>query len=301
MVTATRDEIGDALDYEITDWRETQRDAIRNINWPNLPSEPNIFKTAAMFNFGIDATKNMFPNSIVTGIIKASSVHLYVLSQAQNAFKTEYQAAVARANTQLSNQFQTLSDSFIRQMQDICRNFKNSPQGRELTDAIYNATTGIQFIDDPQRDALLRQLIRDANLIETDPAVIRNRTNEGLTRLCVKIRDLWRASYHDAWSPDANLWYSGSTQVFLSRYGISQRWHHVRNRADQDWIIRNAWRMDVSYIENRNPFNHQRDQCYATLIGARNITQTFTGVTINPGSLSTAIRNLNRSIQGSSN
>ncbi len=124
-----------------------------------------------------------------------------------------------------------------------------------MADTIFQATRGINFIDDRQRDALLRQLIHDANLVETDPAVIRRKTNKGFRRLAEKIRDLWCASYHDAYAPDANMWYSGSHQTYWFGSGaVGQQWTHIRNHADQDWIIRNAWRMDVRYIDNPNPY-----------------------------------------------
>ena len=300
MVRATKDQIGDALDYEITDWRETQRSAIHNISWPALPNQPALFKTAAMFNFGVDATKAVYPASIVGGIISCASVHLFILKKAEAAFRTQYQAAVNRANKELQDQFTMLSDSFISEIQDICRNFKNSLQGREMTDSIYRAVEDIEFRDDRQRDALLRQLIRDAKLIETDPAVIRAETSAGFTRLCVKIRDLWRASYHDAWTPDAVLWYSGSTELFWFASGkTGQKWAHARSKADQDWIIRNAWRMKVRYIKNPSPIleNGKRDNCYATLVGGREITQTYTGgVVISPDALSVAAKKLRQSI-----
>ena len=62
---------------------ETQRDAIQNVTFPNLPSDPNEFKTAAMFNFGVKATSALYPASAAAGVIKSASAHLFILGVAQ--------------------------------------------------------------------------------------------------------------------------------------------------------------------------------------------------------------------------
>jgi len=298
-IIATKDQIGDALDYEIGDWRETQRAALQNIKWPKINSDSNLFKTAAMFNFGFDASNTLFPTLIAANIAGP----ILVIGKVQAEFQKMYQNAISQANVKLSNRFTVLRDSFIRQIQNNCRNFKDSPYARNVANIIHDATKDIQFKDDRQRDTRLRQLIRDANLIETDPQRIRKRTNDGFQQLCVAIRDLWKASYHDPWFKDAQMWFSSSTQLGLypgpSGGGrVSQQWKPVHLKKDQDWIICNAWRMKVVY--KKTPGLNDKDNCWVTLINKNGtptkLAKTFTGTQINSASLTKAITKLKQSL-----
>ena len=305
MATATAADIGDALDFEITDWRETQRTALDKIVWPTIPSEPDIFKTAAMFNYGVDATKSLFPTSTAATLIEDASkklaVPIWILGQAQTAFMTLHKNAVDSSNTKLTARFSELRDGFIRSIQTVARNFKNETYGRDLTKTIQTAVNGVEFKDDAQKDVLLRQFIRDANLIETDPAVLRQRTNDGFGRLCTKIRDLWRSSYHDAWAPDARMWYSKSRQTYIGRDGVERQDRNiVRRKEDQDWIIRNSWRMDVRYVTQ--PFNTRdsMDDCLVTLENKTGkpvkLERTYQGSKIDPAKLREAVTKLKQSV-----
>ena len=292
MVKPTKKHINDALDYEIELWREAQRAALAKVVWPSISGDADAFKAAAMFNFGVDAAKTIYPTA--AALISKATVPLWILGQAQAAFKAMYQSSINHANKKLSNNFTTLSDNFIRKIQDIARTFINSNSGRKMCNDIYQKVKDIEFKDDAQRRALLRVLIKDANLIDTDPTSIRNKTNAGFVKICKKIRDIWKATYHDPWVPDAVLWFSPSFQKYWYRDGsVDQKWQHIRNKDDQDWIIRNAYRMDVKYIKR---LGNQRDDCYVTLTKASNITNTFMTPNINPQRLNQAVSKLKQTI-----
>lgn len=306
MVAATKTEIGNALDWEITDWRETQRAALGKIAWPTLSGDADLFKTAAMCNFGVDATQSLFPSSaaatIITSAAKKFAVPLWILGQAQTAFQTLHQSVINRANKKLTNEFSNLRDDFIRQIQKLARNFKNEPYAREVTDTLFAAVSDVQFKDGAQRDVLLRQLIRDANLIETDPGVIRKRTNDGFGRLCTKIRDLWRASYHDPWFKDARMWFASSDALHMWKSGmVGQEWSLVRTKEDEDYVIRNAWRMRVQYINRPFSTRDSMDDCYVTLQNKTGkpvkLARTFKGAKVDPAALKTAVAKLKTAIR----
>lgn len=292
MTKATKKHINDALDYEITTWRELQRSAINNVNWPSISGDSEPFKAATMFNFGVSAASTIYPAA--QAIASKVAVPLWILGQAQTAFQSMYQASVDDANKKLSNNYTSLADAFTNKIQNTARNFINSKHCRNMSSEIYQKVKDIEFKDDAQCKTLLRTLIYNANLIDTDASSIRSKTNEGFGRLCTKIRDIWKGTYRDPWAPDALLYFSPSYQTNLYRGGhVGQSFKRVRSKENQDWLIRNAHKVDVRYVKRSG---NRQDNCYITLSKLKDVSHTFKTPNIHKGSLNQAINKLKHAI-----
>lgn len=279
---AVRDHVLTAIHEEVELWRTTFQDALndRDISWPTIPSEPDLFKGAAMLNFGIDATKNIFPNATATTLIteltaaaaKRYALPLFLLGQAQDLFKQAHAAQVASANRQLSERYTALKDQFVRQIHQVARRITNERPAVTIANQLLPHLRGIDFQNERECVVVLREAIARAQLIVTDPQTLRRMVDNTFLRICTTLRDLWRGSYHrPLLSQMSTMWYSGSSQVYLVRDPISgggrtsQQWQNVRRREDQDWIIRNAWRMEVRFVD-RSIWDRREDDCWVTLV-----------------------------------
>jgi len=275
MAKATKDDIGNAIDWLINDWRETYRSALDNFKWPSIPGgDEELFKGAAMLNFGIDATKTLFPKSTAGSLItvvqdvatKHYAVPLWILGQAQDGFKKIHAAAVNASNKELHERFGNLRDQFVREIQKIARTYKNNPAGRAIADQVFPYVKDREFRDKTELDVFLRQVIHHARLIVTDPKDITKRVNEGFGGLCNKICYIWRASYHGPWTSTPRLDYADSAakNMYASGY-VSRNYKSNWDKKSQDWMIRNAWRMEVNFID-RAWYEKRQDVCQVTLI-----------------------------------
>jgi hypothetical protein len=284
MARATKDDIGDAIDHEIGVWYVEQKGALANVKWPAIPGgDPELFKGAAMINFGVDATKQMFPKSSSTQLLEemgtaaknSFAIPLFLVGQAQEQFKKMHQAAIDKANKELSEKFLTLSQDFTRELQRVNRTFLNTKQGRAIADAVYPYVKDIDYKDGRQMAAHLREFIHHGNLVVTDPAVIRDRTTKGLERVSKKLRDAWRGSYHMPWYDNSLMYFSFSKQQYLRANPFTgggyttQQWHRLRSKKDQDWVLKNIWRMEVRFIDYHWFWEKDRtDQARITLVNA---------------------------------
>jgi hypothetical protein len=308
MITATKDDIGNAIDWEITDWRETQRQAVYNVKFPTIGKNPasDLFKTFSWLNFGVDTTKTLFPDSPVTTLISAASkaassyvVPLWILGRVQEKFRSRYDEAIANQDVLLGTKFESLRDDFVRHTQDVARNFKNSPFGRAITDKVYNFVTpfkggwyglygavgyipanpGREFRDAAERDTYLRGLIHNAGLIVTDPAVIRERTENGFAKLCEKIKNIWLGTRH---GPGIKNYLLVSTGARVYRNGSDEYdYKRIRNDEDEDYILANAWRMKDVYHIDEPTYSSGKDRTYATIDydakSPETLAETYTG------------------------
>ena len=296
MVQANNAVIGAALDWEINDWRERQIDALNQAQFPQIGTDP-FLKANAWLNFGVDATKTLFPSSSAAAIINQASarfaVPLWILGQAQEGFRALYTVIINDHNRHLRTTFTALRDDFVRRVQGIARTFKNEPYGRNITGQISRYLGSRQFRDTAEMDTFLRELVHNAGLIETDPTVLRQKTNQGFSRLCSTIYDIYLGSSR---GPGSNeMWYASSRQQYLSSLGTSRGYRRVRTTQDEAWLLAHAWQMETRHIDQ--PWiSRRRDTTYVTRVSSSDspirLARSYTGTRID---LAAAERRMRRS------
>jgi hypothetical protein len=290
MVRASVEQIGEALGNEITDWRERQIEALNDVQFPQIDGEPGYLKTAAWLNFGVNTTKELFPESTLASIIQIASratkkykVPIYILGMAQDGFEILYNEIIRDHNLQLRTRFEELRDDFIRRVQRISREFRDSPYGRNCIQQIQQFIGSREFRDGNEVNAFCRRLINAANLVQTDPAVIRRLTNEGFAHLCNKIFDIYRGMRR---GPGQNeMWYASSSQDNLWRDGSrGPAYRQVRRESDEFWILAHAWQMETHHRDE--PFWARRpDVTHVRRVNRADspmhLARTYRGETLN--------------------
>lgn len=238
MATRVTPEIvGEALDFVVQDWRERQIDALNQVQYPKVDS-PDRFKAFAWLNFGITATTTLFPKSGLGKLLTKATGHfavpLWIIGQVQGQFQKVYDEAVADSNKLLTAKFDDLRDSFTRKTQDEARRFRATEHGRKYIEQIFQYLKDTDYSDNHYVSVLCREIIHQANLIVTDPAKIRDLTQNGFGALLQKIALIWKGSYHSD---------SGKGIVFgYSQTGGTEnaKWTYVKKREaheQQDRVI----------------------------------------------------------------
>lgn len=212
-----------------------------------------------MFNWGVDATKQMFPKSTATQLINATgntikssyTAPLFLVGLAADKFKEFHKEAINSQNKLLKEKYDTLYHNFVSQLQAEVRTFTNKPLCRKIVDTVLDCVKHIDYKDNGQKNAHLREFIIHANLIVTNSKEIQECTTRGLQNSCALVRDIWLASYHMPWytskirieyANDPNLKHmSGTGRIYVPR-------QVVRRKEDQDWLIKNSWRMRTNLI-----------------------------------------------------
>ena len=289
MVRASIEQIGEALGDEITDWRERQIEALNGVQFPKLDGKPEYLKTAAWLNFGVNTTKSLFPESDLGSVIRIASetakkyaVPVYILGMAQDGFELLYKEIIRDHNRQLRTRFDELRADFIRRVQRLCREFRDSAYGRSCIDQIQQYLGSREFRDGNEVNAFCRRLINAANLVQTDQAVIRRLTNQGFGRLCNKILDIYLGMRS---GPGQNeMWYADSRQDMIGNTTRGPAYRRVRGQGDEFWILAHAWQMethhrDVSFWEQGPDVTFVRR--VNNLDSPMHLARTYRGETLN--------------------
>ncbi len=274
----TKDHIGTAVKDEVTTWQSAQHRVINGLQYPYISG--NFLKTVAWLNFGVDMTKTLYPgvSKVATAITEKYVVPLWILGQVQNGFQSLYDRIISHHNEMLKTKYETLRDEFKSMTDRTARSFLNSRYGRSIIDQIYIHWKNRDFRDSAEINSMCRNLIYHAGLVETDESKIRTKNQRGLGGLCKKIHKIYLGSDR---GPGTNVMYfANSRQTSIGRHGTGRNWQRAKRKDDQDWIMANAWRMEVHHIDE--PWTSKRpDRSYVTLIrGARRpetLAATFEG------------------------
>jgi hypothetical protein len=252
--TLDRETVDRAIMEEVTLWYIEQRNALQDFKMGALEDEDDFTKTYAWLNFGIDASKTLFPASYVGRLVSSAraTIPLWVIGQAQSAFVNLYGAYINHHRKKLKKKYDRLRSEFIDEMQTIHRNFINEPYGRSINDGIRQHWQNKTFRDSSEAETLCRELIHHAGLIVTDSDVIKQRTESRFGGLCSKVCKIYLGMDD---GPGVNDLYYASPQQVLVRTAsgggrVTHQWQHVRRENDQYWILANAWRMrNVRHID----------------------------------------------------
>lgn len=264
-------EARDAVNFVIIDWRERQLAALQAVTFPQLKDDDHL-KTIAWLNFGWDAAKNLYPDAggvkAVAAAVEKCAIPIWVLSQAQTAFSTIRDRAIAEQQRGINMRYVGLREMFFRHVQRTARDFAASHFGRGIVQQLVahcsrpDVESKLKVGDAADFQRHMRRLIDYSNVIETDVRAIRERTENGFGKLCLKIMKIYFGTHHD-WGHN-QLFIEGtewSIRANFAGHGVMSRHDTlVRSKKAQDEILANAWQYEVTNVIDEPWFIAQSPQ-----------------------------------------
>lgn len=192
-----------AVDFEITNWRERMIDVIDDVDAPSI-TEPKA-KAAFWLGLGFNAVNHVFPEYIpervvngqagqITGmILKRVAMSVWVMSEVQNYFSDQYADRIKRGNELLFSNHTHFRDTLVDQIVNKARVFIDSDYGRLCSGALVRHFQGRSFRDRGEAVALARSLLRDSGMVVSEREVLREMFEPGLKAMVNKVELIAKA------------------------------------------------------------------------------------------------------------
>ncbi len=249
MPALTAEQVGHALQEEMQVWQGHQSDALRNVSFPGIEEEDEL-KGFAWFNFGVNATQSLYPGSTAASIARAakSVASKWWVGQAKSAFNAVRDTIIESHNNRLRRSFTEIRDSFERHIDRVERSFRTSEIGSSIIRSVMDHWSGRDFVDGNEAIVECRVLIKAAQLVENESAVIRRRTQAGFGGLCRKIKNIYLGMQE---GPGQNRMYEVmSDRMSIDSFGRQHRdTRRVRTETRERWILAHAWQMRVEHFD----------------------------------------------------
>lgn len=192
-----------AVDYEITIWRERMIDVIDDVDAPSI-TEPKA-KAAFWLGLGFNAANHVFPeytpNRVVNSqvgrlsgtILKRVAMPVWVMSEVQSYFSDRYADRIKKGNELLFSNHTQFRDTLVDQIVNKARVFIDSDYGRLCSSALVRHFQGHQFSDPAQAVSRARKLLRDAGMVVSEREVLRDMFAPGLEAMVNKVELIAKA------------------------------------------------------------------------------------------------------------
>lgn len=193
----------DAVDYQITQWRNSMESLIDQVDAPGI-TEPKA-KAAFWLGLGLNAANHIFPEYTPQRIVNSEAGRLaaaglkrvampvWVMSQVQSYFVDQYGKRLNRANHALFANHVHFRDKLVDQITGIARSFITTDYGRLIIRALMRHYQGHDFHDSVRMKAGPRELIEKAGLITGSRALLRQQIEPGLNSMMRKVELIARA------------------------------------------------------------------------------------------------------------
>jgi hypothetical protein len=276
MVRASRQAIGDALDWEVRNAQERLIDALNGVVYPKIQNQSEFYKGIVLVGILSDISTFFFPAAAVAKAYKkigaeAYEVSKFIFTVAQSKFNKEVDAISNNHNAILALKYTSVKAKFLNLVMSQGRVFIATPYATNVISQIDQFLKAYEFGNERVVKAFCRELIHNLGFLETDLSVLKKQADKMLKPLLKNVMAIYLATYHRPWTQGDILFnYSWGTPPWpTTTMGIMNKmppgWKGTRFSKDEkkihDQILAKSQMMEIRVIKS--------------LVGRSSVTEAF--------------------------